>query len=312
LTVEISNKRLLVIGGAGFVGSHLVNLLAREPVREVIVFDKVIRREHMVAALASGKVKSCEGDVARLDQVAPVMEGIDGVFHLAALPINACVKMPRLCIDINVVGTFNVLEAAQKAGVQKIVFSSASAVYGDTNELMDENHPLNARSLYGAAKIAGEYFLRAFRGMYGLNYVVLRYMNVYGPRQEGGVVMSVLNRIRQNLPPVVHGDGSQSFDFVHVADVAQANLLAMQSGISEDVFNIGSGAEASIKEIVSLILELSGSSLQPVFEPAGEVLMQRRVGSSEKAKRLLGFAPKFDLRTGLAEVVNSLDGWKSR
>jgi len=305
--VEFDDKRFLVVGGAGFVGSHVVHLLAREPVREIVVFDKTLRRENIASAVASGKVKTCEGDVAQADAVARVMQGIDGLFHLAALPINACVKMPRSCFDINVVGTFNVLEAAQKAGVKKLVFSSASAVYGDTNELMDENHPLNTRTLYGSAKVVGEYFLRAFREMYGLDYVVLRYMNVYGPGQQGGVVMSALNRIQQNLPPVIYGDGSQSFDFVHVRDVAQANLLAMQKNIAGEVFNVGSGTEVSVRDIVALLLELSGSSLQPHFEPTAQVLMQRRVGSSEKARRLLGFAPKIDLRAGLVEVINASD-----
>lgn len=304
--MEITGRRFIVIGGAGFIGSHLTDLLVREPVKEVIVFDKVIRREKIAPAFATGKLRVVEGDVTQAEDVASAMKGIDGVFHLAALPISSCVRIPRLCLEINVLGTFNVMEAAQKAGVKKVVFSSASSVYGDTNELIDEGHPLNARTLYGASKIAAEYFLRAFNDMYGMDYVVLRYMNVYGPNQDGGLVMSVLNRLRQGLAPVIYGDGSQSFDFVHVRDVATANLLAMQSEVSNEIFNIGSGTEASVQDIVSVLLDLTNCPLQPIYKSNEEVLMQRRVGSSAKAERLLGYRAQLSLRAGLKDVVHSL------
>jgi len=304
--MKLTGKRFVTFGGAGFIGSYVTGLLAREHVKEVLVFDKTIRKENIAPALATGKVRVVEGDVIQADQVAAVMEGVDGVFHLAALPITSCVKMPRLCLEVNVLGTFNVLEAAQKAGVEKIVFSSASSVYGDTNDLMGEDHPLNARTLYGASKISGEYFLRAFHEMYGLDYVVLRYMNVYGPNQEGGVVMAVLKRIQQGLAPVIFGDGSQSFDFVDVTDVARANLLAMQSEIAGGEFNIGSGTEITVKEVVALLLELTGCSLKPVFEPGERVLVQRRIGISEKAKKLLGFFPEVPLSEGFRRVANSM------
>lgn len=304
--MEIRDRCFVIFGGAGFIGSHLADLLSRQAVKGITVFDKRVTKQIIACGLETGKVEVVEGDVTHVDQVAAVMNGADGVFHLAALPINSCAHMPRLCVDVNVLGTFNVLEAAQKAGVKKIVFSSASSVYGDTNELMDERHPLNARTLYGASKIAGEYFLRSFYEMYGLDYIVLRYMNVYGPYQEGGVVMSVLKRIQQGLPPIIYGDGSQSFDFVDVTDVARANISAMESDITDEIFNVGSGREVGVKEIVSLLLELTGSPLKPVFEPAEKVLMQRRVGSNEKARRLLKFESQVDLREGLRRVVNSL------
>jgi len=304
--MEIRDRRFVIFGGAGFIGSHLAALLSRQAVKGITVFDKRVTKQIITCGLETGKVEVVEGDVTHVDQVAAVMNGADGVFHLAALPINACAHMPRLCVDVNVLGTFNVLEAAQKAGVKKIVFSSASSVYGDTNELMDENQPLNARTLYGASKIAGEYFLRSFYEMYGVDYIVLRYMNVYGPCQEGGVVMSVLKRIQQCLPPIIYGDGSQSFDFVDVTDVARANISAMESEITDEIFNVGSGREVGVKEIVSLLLELTESPLKPVFEPTEKVLMQRRVGSNEKARRLLKFESQVDLREGLRRVVNSL------
>jgi UDP-glucose 4-epimerase len=304
--MEITGKRFVIFGGAGFVGSNVANLLAREPVNEVLIFDKVIRKENLAPALATGRVQTMEGDVARAAEVIAALQGKDGVFHLAALPINSCVEMPRACFDINVLGTFNILEAAQKAGVKKIVFSSASSVYGDTDELMDERHPLNARTLYGASKIAGEYFLRAFYEMYGLDFVALRYMNVYGPNQQGGLVMGVLNRIRQGLAPIINGDGNQSFDFIYAEDVAWANITAMKSDVSDEVFNIGSGTEVSVKEIVSRLLHVTGSSLKPIFESGSPVLMRRRVGSSEKAKRLLGFEARIEITEGLRSVAKSL------
>jgi UDP-glucose 4-epimerase len=229
--------------------------------------------------------------------------GVDGVFHLAVLPIGPSEGEPRLALEVNVVGTFNVVEAAQEAGARKIVFSSASSVYGDTNETMDESHPLDARSMYGASKIAGEYFLRAFRERHGLDYVTLRYMNVYGPRQDGGLIVSVLRRIEAGEPPVIQGDGSQSFDFVHVADVARLNVAAMESEVGGEAFNVGSGGEASVREIVDLLLELTGSELEPEYDREATVLMTRRVGSNERAVEAFGWQPALDLETGLAEVI---------
>jgi len=213
--MDISGSRLLVIGGSGFVGSYVVDLLTQEDVSQIVVFDKVIRHSNLEVALKSEKVVLIDGDITRIEELKEAIEGIDGIFHLAALPIGSSAQNPRACLEINVDGTFNVIEAAKDAASSpKIVFSSASSVYGDTLETMDESHPLNAKTMYGASKIAGEFFLRAFYDMYGLDYVILRYMNVYGPRQEGGLVMSVLKRIKSGQPPIIFGDGSQSFDFI--------------------------------------------------------------------------------------------------
>jgi UDP-glucose 4-epimerase len=206
-------------------------------------------------------------------------------------------------MEINVEGTLNVLEVAKEAKVKKIVFSSASSVYGDTEQTMDESHPLNARTMYGASKIAGEYFLRAFYDMYKLNYVILRYMNVYGVGQTGGLIMNVLKRIKAGLPPIINGDGSQSFDFVYVDDVVNANILAMESDATDEVFNIGGEKEASIKGIVHTLLELTKSKLIPEFKLDEKVPMQRRVGSSLKARNLIGYKPGVSLRDGLKMVV---------
>jgi UDP-glucose 4-epimerase len=300
--VPCQGSRFLVTGGSGFVGSHVVDQLVAGGADEVVVFDKVVRNENLEEAQAAGSVRVVEGDVTDRDALAAAAAGVDGVFHLAVLPIGPSEADPRLALDVNVIGTFNVLEAAHEAGARKIVYSSASSVYGDTNETMDESHPLEARSMYGASKIAGEYFLRAFRER-GLDFVTLRYMNVYGPRQEGGLIVSVLRRIEAGEPPQIQGDGSQSFDFVHVADVARLNVAAMESYVGGDAFNVGSGGEASVREIVELLLELTGSELEPEYDTEAKVLMTRRVGSNERAVEAFAWQPALDLETGLAEVI---------
>jgi UDP-glucose 4-epimerase len=302
-SAPIEGARFLVTGGSGFVGSHVVDELVANGASEVVVFDKVVRNENLEEASAAGSVRVVEGDVTDREALAGAVKGVDGVFHLAVLPIGPSEADPRLALDVNVVGTFNVLEAAQQAGAKKIVYSSASSVYGDTNETMDESHPLDARSMYGASKIAGEYFLRAFHEIHGLDYVTLRYMNVYGPRQEGGLIVSVLRRIESGEAPVIQGDGSQSFDFVHVADVARLNIAAMASDVSGEAFNVGSGGEASVKEIVDKLIELTGADVEPVYDRETKVLMARRVGSNERAVTELDWQPALDLEAGLTEVI---------
>ncbi|MEK6274727.1 MAG: NAD-dependent epimerase/dehydratase family protein [Actinomycetota bacterium] len=299
----IEGSRFLVTGGSGFVGSHVVDELVAGGASEVVVFDKIVRAENLEQARAAGSVRVLEGDVTDRGVLAEAAAGVDGVFHLAVLPIGPSEADPRLALDVNVVGTFNVIEAAQQAGAKKVVYSSASSVYGDTNETMDESHPLEARSMYGASKIAGEYFLRAFHEIHGLDYVTLRYMNVYGPRQNGGLIVSVLRRIESGQPPVIQGDGSASFDFVHVADVARLNVAAMASDVSGEAFNVGSGGEASVREVVEQLIELTGADLEPEYDLEAKVLMARRVGSNERAVKELGWQPALDLETGLTEVI---------
>jgi UDP-glucose 4-epimerase len=227
---------------------------------------------------------------------------------MAVLPLGACQADPRLCLTVNIDGTFNVLEAARDAGVRKVVFSSASSVYGDTLETMDESHPLNASSMYGVSKIAGELLLRTFGASYGLRYVVLRYMNVYGPGQTAGVIAATINRIRQGLRPIIVGDGRQSFDFVYVADVARANVLAMESDAADEAFNVGSGEEVSVRDLVQQLIEICGADLQPEFKADERALMQRRVGSSARAREKLGYQATTPFRLGLERVVEAALG----
>jgi len=302
--MEIHGNTFLVTGGSGFIGSHVVDRLLAEGAGEVVVLDSRLRRDNLEQALDSRRVRLAEGDVTVPEFLREAAAGAAGVFHMAVMPLGPCSQDPRRCLEVNVVGTFNVLEAARDTGARKIVFSSASSVYGDTNETMDESHPLNARTVYGASKIAGEYFVRAVCDLHGLDYVILRYMNVYGPRQEGGLVMNVLQRIRTGEPPAIMGDGSQSFDFVHVADVAAANVSAMASDVTGAVFNVGGGNEVTVRDIVRRLLDLTGSELEPDIRADADVPMLRRVGSSEQAMSVLGWRPEFDLERGLDDVVS--------
>jgi UDP-glucose 4-epimerase len=299
--VDLQGKRFLVTGGSGFIGSHLVDRLLQRDVAEVVVFDKVVRRENLDQT--DMRLSIVEGDVTDNEAVQGATEGVDGVFHMAVLPLGPSVENPRLAHEVNVGGSLNVFEAARDAGAQKVVYSSASSVYGDTEETTDESHPLNTRTMYGATKLAGELYLRAFNNAYGLDYVTLRYMNVYGPRQEGGLVMAVTRRLLAGEAPTIQGDGSQSFDFVHVRDVADANVHAMASNVSDEVFNVGSGGEASVREIAEKLIEITGAGVEPAYDPSQRVLMMRRVGTNTRAKELLGWEVSIELDQGLRETV---------
>ena len=301
--MQIRGKTFLVTGGSGFIGSHVVDELIVADAGRIVVLDNVVREENLREALQTSRVEVVEGDVTDPNAVRTQMKSVDGVFHMAVLPLGPCNENPRLGLEVNIVGSFNVFEAAKDAGVSKIVFSSASSVYGDTFETMDESHPLNARTFYGATKIASEYLLRGFHEHYDLDYVVLRYMNVYGPRQDGGLVINVLRRIQAGEAPTIQGDGSQSFDFVHVADVARANIRAMESDVTGEAFNIGGGNEATVREIVERLIALSDSRIKPDVQADVKVPMMRRVGSNKKAGSLLAWEPSFDLETGLQDVI---------
>ena len=308
---DIENARVLVIGGAGFVGSHIVELLIQEPVREIVVLDNFVRgvRSNLSAAEPDRRVRVVEGSIADRDLLARLMPDTDYVFHLAALWLYECVHQPRAALEINVAGTYNVVEAAQQAGAKKVVYSSSASVYGDALSIpMTEEHPFNNRTMYGATKIAGEQFFRAFHEQHGLDYVGLRYMNIYGPRMDYkgayvSVIMKVLDRIGQGEPPIIFGDGSQSYDFVHVLDVARANLLALKSDATDTFFNVGIGVKTTINELVHRLLEATGSDLQPEYRPQEQMFVTHRVGSTGKAEKLLGFRAQIGLDEGLRSVV---------
>jgi UDP-glucose 4-epimerase len=308
---NIQGARILVIGGAGFVGSHIVDQLLAEDVREIIVLDNFARgtRANLKAAQRDPRVTVIEGSITDLALVRSLMAGTDYVFLLAALWLYECVHEPRSALEVNVVGTYNVIEAATQAGVKKVVYSSSASVYGDALFTpMTEEHPFNNRTMYGATKIAGEQFFRANFQQHKLNYTGLRYMNIYGPRMDYkgtyvSVIMKVLDRIESGQPPIIFGDGSQAYDFIHVSDVARANILALKSDATDEFFNIGMGVKTTIRELVDMLLELTGSTLTPEYRPQEQMFVTHRVGSTEKAERLLDFRATVPLLDGLRSVI---------
>jgi UDP-glucose 4-epimerase len=308
--MKLSGEKVVVIGGAGLIGSHLIDQLIAEPVAEIVVFDNFVRgtRSNLAHAAADRRVRIVDGTITDLPLLTSILEGAAGVFHLAALWLYECVHEPRSAIEVNVVGTFNVIAACQRAGVRRVVYSSSASVYGDAVFTpMTEEHPFNNRTMYGATKIAGEQFFRASYEQHRLDYVGLRYMNVYGPRMDYkgayvSVIMKVRDRIEQNLPPEIFGDGSQSYDFIHVVDVARANVLAMTSDRTDTFYNVGAGVKTTINDLVRCLLDLTGSPLAPEYRDQ-PMFVTHRVGSTAKAADELGFTARVPLEAGLQSVV---------
>jgi UDP-glucose 4-epimerase len=311
--MDLRGRRVLVIGGAGLIGSHVVEGLVGQDVAEIVIYDDFTRGTagNLETTLRDPRVKIFElgGNILHTDVLAAAMKGVDGVFHLAALWLLHCHDFPRSAFDVNIRGTFNMLEACVNAGVRRLVFSSSASVYGDAvEEPMTEDHPLNNTNFYGATKVAGEQMCRAFHHRYGLNYVGLRYMNVYGPRQDYrgayiAVIMKMLDRLDQGLPPVVYGDGSQAYDFVYVGDCARANVCAARADTVDAYYNVGTGVRTTVKELAELLLELTGSKQTLQYEPGGLTFVKNRVGATEKAMREIDFEAKVSLREGLAHLI---------
>ncbi|MBP6942162.1 MAG: NAD-dependent epimerase/dehydratase family protein [Syntrophorhabdaceae bacterium] len=310
-------SRFLITGGAGLIGSHIADLLVQEKrnfnCREIVVFDNFVRGRHenLEWAVANGPVTIIEGDIRDGERLVRAMEGIDVVFHQAAIRITQCAEEPRLALEVMADGTFNVLEAAVMTGVKKVVAASSASIYGlaETFPTGEGHHPYNNRTLYGAAKAFNEGLLRSFREMYGLGYVGLRYFNVYGPRMDVyGVYTEVLirwmERIASGLPPLILGDGLQTMDFVYVEDVARANILAAQSDATDLVLNIASGVETSLNELARTLLDVMGSRMSPEYGPERRVNpVSRRLADISRAKEILGYEPRVNLREGLAQLV---------
>lgn len=316
--MELNNSKCLVIGGAGFIGSYVVSELLKHNVQEIVVYDNLARgkKEYLEQSL---KDERCTffpvgGDIREIDILNDAMKGKDYVFCLAAMWLLHCKDYPRTAFDVNIAGTFNVLEACVKNNIKKLIWSSSASVYGDAVELpMTENHPFNNKNFYGATKIAGEAMATAFNDRYGLQIIGLRYMNVYGPNQDQtaaytGVVPIMLNKIAANEAPVINGDGSQAYDFIYVEDVARCNVDALRSDVTFGFYNVGTEVQTTIKELCNTILRLKNSDLKVIYKPYTEddarAFVQNRIGSKVKAQKELGFVYKYNLEQGLQELIH--------
>lgn len=318
-SIGISGSKFLVTGGAGTIGSHVVDLLASGGATRVTVLDNLTRGRlaNLEGALGSGTVELVEGDIRDTSLVRELSAGCDAVFHLAAIRITQCAEDPRLAHDVLSTGTFNVVEAAQLAGVTKVIASSSASVYGLAEEFptSESHHAWANDTIYGAAKVYNEGILRSFHAMYGLDYVALRYFNVYGPRMDvHGVYTEVLirwmERISKGVPPLILGDGTQTMDFVDVRDIARANVAALTAPVTDRVYNVASSVETSLLELSQALCEVMGRpDLEPEFGPARKINpVSRRLADTTAAARDLGFTAEIDLRTGLGDLVRWWEG----
>ena len=314
--MKLEGSKILVTGGAGLIGSHIIDKLIAEHPKEIIVFDKNLKgfKDNCLPALDYRNVTLLEGDITRTDEVRKAVQGVDFVVHTASLLAREAVKDLRTGFNVNIGGTFNLLEASAAAGVKKIVYSSSVLVYGNepASRPIAEDHCIDTDTIYGAGKVGSEYLLRVFKRVKGLNYVILRYCGVYGPRQHfrGNLVLFIpecFERIEHGQPPIIYGDGSQPYDFVYVEDVARANVLALKSSVTGEVINIGTGMATPVGDVVHMIVEITGTSLEPEYAPQGERFQQKSLWPDvTKAEKMLGFKAQILLREGLMRYYH----WK--
>ena len=313
--MDIKGKKLVVIGGAGLIGSHTVDRLLQHDVGEVVIYDNFVRgrEENLQNALRDPRVSIFDvgGDIMQTDILQSALENANGVFHFAALWLLQCHDYPRTAFDVNVRGTFNVMEACVNKGVDRLVYSSSASVYGDAlREPMDEEHPYNNKNFYGATKIASEAMLRSFHHRYGLNYVGLRYMNVYGPRQDYhgayiAVIMKMLDAVDRGESPTILGDGSEAFDFVAVEDCALANVKAMTASSVDEFYNVGTGKRTSLRELAEKLINLTGCNQPIQYKPRSQAtLVKNRIGCPKKAAEQIGYTAEIDLEEGLQRLID--------
>lgn len=311
--MDLKGKKIVVVGGAGLIGSHTVDELLKEDIKELIIYDNFVRGTHgnIEKALKDERVRIFEigGDICQTDILNEAFKGADGVFHFAALWLLQCHEFPRSAFNVNIEGTFNVLDACVAQGVKRLVYSSSASVYGDAvTEPMDEEHPFNNTNFYGATKIAGEAMARAYHHRYKLPFVGLRYMNVYGPRQDYrgayiAVIMKMLDNLDKGIAPTLYGDGSQAYDFVYVGDCAKANVCAMKADTVDQFYNVGTGIRTSIQELADLILNITESKLSVHYEPAGLTFVKNRIGCPKKAQEQIGFKATVALNEGIKKLI---------
>jgi UDP-glucose 4-epimerase len=317
--MEIRDSKILVTGGCGLVGSTTIDLLLREYApAQIVVLDNMSRGTfaNVENALKDPRVTFVRGDIRDVDLVRSTTQGMDAVIHMAALRITACAADPREAMTVMCDGSFNVVEAAQLAGVKKVVAASSASIYGlaETFPTREDHHPYNNRTWYGTSKIMLEGLLRSYNDMYGLPYVALRYFNVYGPRMDiygkyTEVLIRWMERIAAGQPPLILGDGEQTMDFVYIEDIARSNILALQSEASDEVFNVASGQETSLNDLATALLKVMGSGLKPEYGPERTInSVSRRLADTTKAEQLLGFKATVGLEEGLASLV---DWWQA-
>jgi UDP-glucose 4-epimerase len=313
--MQIDGSRLLVTGGCGLIGSSTIDLLLREHRPErIVILDNLARGSlaNVEQALKDPRVTLIRGDIRDVDAVRNAMQGMDAVVHMAALRITACAADTREAMQVMCDGSFNVVDAARHAGVKKVVAASSASIYGLAEQFptREDHHPYNNQTWYGASKVMLEGLLRSYHSMYGLPYVALRYFNVYGPRMDihgkyTEVLIRWMERLAAGEPPLIFGDGLQTMDFIYIDDVARANVLALHSDVSDEVFNVASGTETSLAELAASLSRVMGSDIAPVHGPErGVNPVPRRLASTEKAERLLGFKSGVNLETGLRRLVH--------
>ena len=315
--MKLADSRILVIGGAGFIGGFLVRELLKYDIKEVIIYDNFARgkMENIEHCLKDPRcsVFPFGGDIRETDILDKAFEGIDYVFHLAAMWLLHCKDFPRTAFDVNIAGTFNVLETCVKHKVKKLIYSSSASVYGDAVEVpMTESHPFNNKNFYGATKISGEAMCTAFNDRYGLSVIGLRYMNVYGPGQDqhavySGVVPIMLNKIDANEQPVINGDGSKAYDFIYVEDIDKSNVCALLSPVNFGYYNVGTEIQTTVKELCDTILRLKSSDLEVIYKPYSaddaRALVKNRIGSAKAAEEDIGFKYQYSLEEGLLRLI---------
>ena len=318
--MKIAGSTIVVTGGAGLIGSTTIDrLLEAHGPKRIVVFDNFSRgtRSNLSSALRDPRVVIVEGDIRDRDAVTRVVAGADAVIHMAALRITACAADPREAFDVMCAGTFNVIDASREAGVRKVIAASTASVYGMAEHFptTEDHHPYGNRTWYGASKLMLEGLLRSYYDMYGLPYVALRYFNVYGPRMDiygkyTEVLVRWMERLDAGEPPLIHGDGAQTMDFVYVDDSARANIAALSSDVSDEVFNVAAGVETSLNELAAALSRVMGVNKAPEYGPSrGVNSVPRRLASTDKAERILGFRAAVSLDEGLARLV---DWWRAQ
>jgi UDP-glucose 4-epimerase len=312
--MKIQGNKFLITGGAGLMGSHIADRLLAGGASRIVLLDNFVRgsMHNIDGQLKDPRVQLVKGDIRNLELLMELANGMDGIFHMAAIRITACADNPREAMEVMQVGTHNVLQATVEQKVGRLLYASSASIYGlaDSFPTNEKHHPYNNRTYYGAAKVAGEGMVRSFAEMYGLQYVALRYFNVYGPRMDidgkyTEVLIRWLDRIEAGETPLIFGDGSQTMDMVYIDDVIDANIMAMESDVSDEVFNVASGAETSLLELLQAVLKVTGSPLQPEFMPERTVNpVPRRLADTSKAANMLGFKAKVPVEEGLKRLIS--------